>query len=182
MSNKSLDLIFAPIASHATKPSAIALQTRKGWDIPNQIPLRAQQEQPQLEKFILNPKYDLELRRDADHSYNCVGHVWAARRTYIEPLRHIIDNILEDDGYRSIEVTDVREGDLVLYLADGEWTHVGMIVCERRIVRGVTKRGPFVLSKMGSLGSEYIHHYQNLPEDYGKPHFFTDRSTPKIIK
>lgn len=109
--------------------------------------------------------------RSLTATYNCVGMVFASRRTWVEPEE--IRKILADDGYRQIADTSACVGDVVLYTDDqGNLVHVGL-VASVDIVGSV--RTINVMSKWGRDG-EYIHPVQAVPHLCGRPsEFWTDR-------
>ncbi|PSR18169.1 hypothetical protein C8255_08850 [filamentous cyanobacterium CCP3] len=97
-----------------------------------------------------------------------MGLVFASRRTAIE-IEHV-QMILGDDGYKRIDKKDVKPGDIVLYINDGNYTHIGIIIK----VEPVILSGDFeftVLSQWG-LDGEYIHLINEVPETYGINHEF----------
>lgn len=107
-------------------------------------------------------------------TYNCLGLVFANRRTVIED-EHIRD-ILREDGYRQLSQPDeVTEGDVVVYLDRQQVPcHVGL-VCRRILDAGTDRTGIKVLSQWGQDG-EYLHDAEDVPDLLGKPsEFWTDR-------
>ena len=63
--------------------------------------------------------------------YNCMGMVFASRRTWIDPEH--LEMILEDDEYqRIVSEAELQVGDLVIYRGDNnQVTHVGIIQHDR---------------------------------------------------
>jgi hypothetical protein len=92
--------------------------------------------------------------RSLSAGYNCVGLIFASRRTWID-AEHL-QKILADDGYRRIAISAAVLGDLVLYRdAEGDFAHVGVIVKHNAdIETGAWKT--LVLSQWGADG-EYFH-------------------------
>jgi hypothetical protein len=102
--------------------------------------------------------------------YNCVGLVFATRRTSIE-TKHM-NVILRDDGYRPVSRENAVEGDVVIYTLNNVATHVG-IIHRKETAFGVTNI--WVLSQWGDCG-EYVHPIIPVPEAYGRPtDFWTER-------
>lgn len=105
--------------------------------------------------------------------YNCVGMVFACRRTSIVP-KHL-DVILRDDGFRRVAHDMVVEGDVVIYRRDDIPQHVGII---QRLEQGLAGTTIWVLSQWGDAG-EYIHPLIPVPEAYGQPtDFWSERRLP----
>lgn len=111
--------------------------------------------------------------RSASSIYNCVGMVFASRRTAIDigDVRWI----LEEDGYREIQRSDAQTGDVVLYIdRDGDPSHVGRVVTfssEHLLEISALK----ILSQWGEDG-EYLHAPDDVPPMFGQPReFWTDR-------
>ena len=157
----------------------IALQTRRGRDIPNQPrgdrhpdSIRAAVEQ-QREN---HPLADL---RTISNRYNCVGLVFANRRTAVDT--EDIEWILEDDGYRPLaSESELAPGDLVIYRSGDapEPSHIAIVLRRDRVSVGDRLVGPIttiVLSKWGYDG-EYIHAIRDVPDWYGSPaEYWTER-------
>lgn len=113
--------------------------------------------------------------RSASAVYNCMGMVFASRRTWIDPAE--LDLILKEDEYRPVtELAQVEIGDIVVYRdrSDHRVTHVGIIVHAKRDV----EKGAYeitVISKWGKYG-EYIHLMEDVPFILGEPaEYWTDR-------
>ena len=114
----------------------------------------------------------LTLRSLSNHTYNCVGMIFASRRAWIEI--DYIEKIFVEDGYHQIQSNDVMIGDVVLYRdTSGQPTHVAQIMANEKIG---TSQNIKVLSKWGQLG-EFIHFVENVADNLGKPsEFYTERS------
>jgi len=105
--------------------------------------------------------------------YNCVGMVFASRRTSIKPK--YLEVILHDDGFRPISRDMAVEGDVVIYTRNNIPQHVGII---QQLERGLGTAAFWVLSQWGDAG-EYIHPLIPVPEAYGEPtDFWTERRVP----
>lgn len=153
--------------------TSIRLDTRRKRFIPNsQPPERPPESLKAAVKICTNIVPGIEFRR-ASATYNCVGLVFASRRTAIEPEH--LQMIIEDDGYKRIKnEKDVKKGDIVLYRDRNEYTHIGIIVGVRTNI--VNCKFEFtVLSQWGRDG-EYVHSVDKVPEQYGNDwEFWTER-------
>jgi hypothetical protein len=142
--------------------ATIALSTSKNRRIPNQrMPERSPQSMYAAKQ--LHAKGSRQLRSLCS-TYNCVGMVFANRRTFIEPEE--IPMILQDDEYAEVVRTDdLMPGDVVLYRdpKTDDIKHVGVVLAAE--VMFETKRIR-VLSQFGRDG-EYIHDLDDLPDFYG---------------
>ncbi len=103
---------------HRGTERSIVLQTRRGREIKNVIDVDP--EYHHLEKYRLvfqkHPRW--EERKPPVGGYNCVGHVWASRRTGVfDDLEDQLNIIFEDDGYRVVDPAreKLQPGDLVTY-------------------------------------------------------------------
>lgn len=111
--------------------------------------------------------------------YNCVGLVFASRRTAVD-IEHLA-LILRDDGYRLISEIEAVEGDVVEYRRNGRPQHVG-IVYELRDVSLMQNRSSieiWVLSQWGEDG-EYLHKAHNVPAIYGTELRYWSERIPEI--
>lgn len=107
--------------------------------------------------------------------YNCVGVVFASRRTHVD-CEHL-DMILQDDGYRLISQKSAIEGDVVVYRKDGIPLHVGIIyeLQDLSFARDGSQIELWVLSQWGQDG-EYIHKLREVSTLYGDQlEFWTER-------
>jgi hypothetical protein len=97
--------------------------------------------------------------------YNCMGLVFASRRTTISIER--VREILLHDRYSKRNFWEPQVGDVVVYTNDDEDepVHVGFIY-EKRIIVDQNDDGITVLSKWGDKG-EYLHRLNDFPE--GRP-------------
>lgn len=143
-------------SAESNKGKAIALQTRLGTDIPNEqywevSPLKLAGLTKALDSIIKNKQNQVQERKAATGLYNCHGMTFACRRTGIFETVDV-KTIINDDGYKKIDLSEVLPGDIILYFDDNELAHSGLVVEIRSNV-------PFVLSKWGS-GGEFIHHFK----------------------
>lgn len=107
--------------------------------------------------------------RSLSSVYNCVGLVFASRRTSVDIA--LLWMIFEDDGYRSIPESAVVPGDLVVYKDDaGRVTHVGIVIEHARDVLSAT----FVTKVVSQWGwdGEYIHDVKDVHYSLGSPREF----------
>jgi hypothetical protein len=143
---------------------------RSGWEIPQETPPIIE---PRLNiirnnEIIKYHPYAI-VRSNSNYPYNCVGMIFAARRAWIE-IDHIYD-IFKHDGYTRIDRSKIMEGDIVLYLRDGQPQHVGVIIFIDRALNNVK-----VLSKWG-YQPEFVHLIDDVPNIFGVASgFFTERS------
>ena len=113
--------------------------------------------------------------RSLSSVYNCMGMVFANRRTWVDPEH--LPMILEDDGYRLVaNEQELQPGDVVVYRdADGEVSHVG-IVTEVRTNPREASLEVFVMSQWGESG-EYFHRANEVHPALGNPsEYWTDRT------
>lgn len=158
----------------------IPLATRKGRDIPN---VQRWEMNPQIIKEseeqwkMLQPDAGLRALHSRSNTYNCMGLVFASRRTCIDT--DLLEMIAKDDEYEPVDEKDTMMGDLVLYCDEGgKVAHIGIIVQKVPDVRTATFRFT-VLSKWG-FGGEYIHPLESVPAILGRPiRFITDRGAGK---
>jgi len=154
--------------------ASISLATSKNRPIPNtRLPERPSQALFAAKR--LHAKGSRQLR-SLRATYNCVGMVFANRRTFIEPEE--IPAILQDDEYvEIIQAADVMPGDVVVYQnrATGAIVHVGIVLAAEGVFETRRIR---VLSQFGRDG-EYIHDLHDIPEFYGQPvfRFYSERRT-----
>lgn len=152
---------------------SIALATRRRKRIPNwQKPERAP-ESMQAALSVVTEGHAERVPRSLASTYNCIGMVFANRRTCIEPEE--VPMILEEDGYAQVaQAAAVVAGDVVVYEADGEISHVAMVVSnEPNLADGTSKIR--VLSQWGFDG-EYFHDYRDVHPSYGAPvRFYSER-------
>lgn len=170
--------MFEDIKILGGPPRSLKMQTRKGTDIPNEVAPAPQARHYRIFQDLLGDFDRWEVRCDPVGIYNCAGHVWASRRTSIYDPK-VYRLILDDDGYRIINQTDVRPGDIAVYL-DEEKTeiyHVGMVVMLRDLLVGSSLKEPWILSKLNDSLGEILHAASDfrLPSHSLVPEFWTDR-------
>jgi hypothetical protein len=153
---------------------SIDLSTKKGTWIRN-----TQRQEQILEALtegvrMLKETYpDAELR-SVTATYNCFGHVFAARRTHV--FQQDVELILREDGYRQVLEEEAMVGDIVLYKSNNTIEHVAEITEIIVDPLNATKRF-VVLSKWGGDG-EYRHDMMAAPILLGTPSgFYSERRT-----
>ncbi len=153
---------------HESDPQCLKLYTRKNRFIENEQPpgggfpakrMRAATEMWQQR----HPKIRL---RAATSAYNCMGLVFANRRTCIDPDQWEV--IRDDDGYRQLDPKEEPlPGDVVLYLDNHGLSHVGVITKVEPILKSADWCIE-VISQWGSDG-EFIHEMSDVPAMLGIP-------------
>jgi hypothetical protein len=140
--------------------TSISVATSKNRRIPNK---RMSERAPES-RFAARQLHEKGSRqlRSLRSDYNCVGMVFANRRTFIEPDH--IPMILEDDQYAEVEPTTVTPGDVVVYkhAKTADIIHVGMVISVEGMFETKKIR---VLSQFGRDG-EYFHDATDIPEMY----------------
>jgi hypothetical protein len=165
-----------PIIGEGTErdPLSIQLATRDGSYIPNfRTPELAPEIHRSAAEMFGRERAEAQLRSSTS-LYNCVGQMFASRRTWVEI--DYLQSILERDGYRRVnERKNLWIGDVVVYEnREGEITHVGLVV-EKRLDVKSGNHVIYVLSKWGQNG-EYFHQMDDVPPLLGNPvKFWTER-------
>lgn len=115
---------------------------------------------------------DVRLRSAASR-YNCMGMLFASRRTSIDtdlwPLIQV------DDEYRQLTPSEVPQpGDVIVYRRDGNLSHLGLVL-EVKTNLSDASVSATVLSQWGYSG-EYVHPEGQVPTLHGVPReYWTDR-------
>lgn len=146
---------------------SIPLATKQGRFIPNERrPERAPDALQAAVNLMRLERPDARLR-SISATYNCVGLVFANRRTLVDT--DDVPMILHEDGYYQVPRLDqVSAGDVVVYRnAIGEIVHVGVVLCKEPEVRTATWKVT-ILSQWGANG-EYIHAPDYVPQALGQP-------------
>ena len=123
--------------------------------------------------FVLSAHSSASVR-SLNSVYNCVGMVFASRRTWIEPEH--VPMILSDDGYRPIDRNELERGDVVVYRRESleEISHVG-VVARVEVKPKDASLEVLVLSQWGHDG-EYFHLDDDVNPMLGTPtEYWTDR-------
>lgn len=156
--------------------AAIPLATRRGTWIPNEQRLERAPASLRAAVEIWTGKYPEIQLRSATALYNCIGLVFASRRTLIDP-KYLV-TILQEDEYRQVAGSqDLQLGDIVVYRrrSDQSVSHVAVIFAvERKIATASWEI--WVISQWGGDG-EYLHRMEDVPLDFlGEPtEYWTDR-------
>jgi len=97
--------------------------------------------------------------------YNCMGMVFASRRTSIG-IKDWLENILREDKYRKLDgIQDIHLGDIIVYRKGEEYSHVAVLI-EKNMT--VTSNEYIVLSQWGKDG-EWKHNMNDVPFMLGRP-------------
>lgn len=152
----------------------LPLATRKGRTIPNDR--RPEQPPARLRaaRELVSRSHPNARLRSLTAVYNCMGMVFATRRTWVDP--EDLQMILEDDEYRRLSDPDqVVEGDVVVYRnAQGNVAHVGL-VARVNVNLSQATREITVLSQWGADG-EYFHSVDDVSPYLGAPtEYWSDR-------
>ena len=154
---------------------SLSLATRKGNQIPNeQQPQASSREMQNAQSDILD-RHPRAHARSLSSIYNCMGMVFASRRTWIEPEN--LEMILIEDEYRQVnDLAQLERGDVVVYRdSQGDVSHVG-IVAEPGLYTPDGKRQVLILSQWGQAG-EYVHLVDDVSPWLGTPvEYWTDRT------
>lgn len=166
---EELRLIGSPDAS-------IVLHTRRGRSIDNMIecepgPRELGLYQNMVERHTASGWRE---RRPATGVYNCIGHVWASRRTSVfGPNTELyVSMIFIDDAYRILNAQseNICIGDLIVYWASDasgmprrSFLHVGVVIELKDGPTGTSQKVPWILSKWNSTSGEIFHHYNDHP-------------------
>lgn len=157
----------------------LSLDTRKRRPIPNEV--RDQRHPASMAAAKNMHAQNGIICRSLDSTYNCMGMVFAGRRTWVDPEH--FDLIVTDDSYRKLATGErVVAGDVIAYRGkNNEVTHVGAVVEVRPTAtpNPPIGAGLMILSQWGADG-EYLHEGHMLPRALagaGTPRFeiWTDR-------
>ena len=152
----------------------LPLVTKRGTHIPNeQRPESSRATMDARKEQVVNGNPERQVR-SLSSTYNCMGMVFANRRTWVDPEH--LPLILTDDGYRRVNAeSDLQPGDVVVYRSEsGEVSHVG-IVSKVRTNLIEASREVQVLSQWGATG-EYFHRVDDVSPSLGVPReYWTER-------
>ena len=159
----------------AADRESIKLATSKNTTIPNwRRKERAPEALREAMRIVLENHPGRSLR-SLTATYNCIGMIFANRRTCIEPEH--VPMILSDDRYVEVRApADVKPGDLVIYHepSTADVSHVALVVSNTAKLENGSSL-IIVLSQWGSHG-EYFHDYRDVPEALGRPdQFYSER-------
>lgn len=152
----------------------LKLHTKQGRQIPNERRPERHPDSMQEAREMVERNHHTAKIRSMSSSYNCMGMVFANRRTWIDT--DYIQMIKNDDEYQLItSPNDVAKGDIVVYRDDSkDITHVGLVAdVEPELKDGTYKIT--VLSQWGHDG-EYFHRIDDVNLLLGSPaEYWTDR-------
>lgn len=156
-------------------PASILLATKEGNYIPN-VRRRTQPPAIMREAVRIHSAEHPSMRvRSLSSEYNCVGLVFASRRTWVDP--ELVPMILKEDGYRRIQPSEVESGDVLVYRnATGELVHLAIVLDHYPDVVEASWKSR-VVSQWGGDG-EYLHDANDVSPFLGNPvEFWTERRT-----
>ena len=152
----------------------LPLATRKGRQIPNDRRMEQPPARLRAAKEIFERRATVRSR-SLTGVYNCMGMVFASRRTCVEP--EYLQMILEDDEYHRLSSPDQAvPGDVVVYRDDQRTVvHVGLVA---QVIPNLRREGTseiVVLSQWGADG-EYVHRVDDVHPSLGAPaEYWSDR-------
>lgn len=157
-------------------PNRIPLVTCAGWSIPNsRRPLPRDPESQRAAAKMHTTAHESIWVRSLSADYNCVGLVFASRRTVID-VDHV-SRILREDGYVAVDLPNVVQGDIVTYQDKrGTFAHVGVVFeCTRDLVNASFRFR--ILSQWGFDG-EYLHDVDDVPSEWleGPRQYWSERT------
>lgn len=164
----NLDLLDGLLLPGFGELSGIELRTKKNRLIRN---IRKIEDSPirlQVARAYVSEECDRAVCRSMSRTYNCLGLVFASRRTWVDDAT--LDRILEDDEYRPVtNEADLLPGDIAIYREPGTdvFSHIGMITRIDPSPMDTTEKIVWVLSQFGS-GGEWIHPVDQVPPEAGK--------------
>ena len=154
--------------------NSIELSTKRGSRIPNERRLERAPQALKVGAENFKEQHPDAKLRSLTATYDCMGMVFAARRTWVGT--ESLEMILREDGYRRISEEEVVVGDVIVYRKAGEALHVAVII-DIEIDPMEASRSFRVLSKWGGDG-EYDHEMTDVPELLGAPQeFYSERVT-----
>lgn len=156
--------------------ASIPLATRLGTHIPNERRREMPPDTLRAAAEIWAHERPEARFRSISSTYNCVGLVFASRRTWVDP--EYLPMILREDGYSEVLTREqVRAGDVIIYHDDeGEIVHTAIVLSIEPEVVTATWRIT-ALSKWGG-GGEYMHAPEYVPRVYGRPSEFWSERRP----
>ncbi|MCH8032754.1 MAG: hypothetical protein IH950_03210 [Bacteroidetes bacterium] len=151
--------MFEILKMAGTQKKSIALDTRLGNPIENEIAPTPSDKNIEKDQFLYQNNILKWTRRvQSTGQYNCLGHVWASRRTsiYSEAARKLI---LTDDGYTELFFSSAPlPDDFIVYedVDSGDYLHIGRVIA-------VSNSEIKILSKWDDSSGEYIHSPEDAP-------------------
>ena len=152
----------------------LPLATRKGTLIKNERRAEAPPDQILAAIRLWREERPLARLRSATRGYDCMGLVFASRRTSVATDQFSM--ILREDEYRLVREPDQPDvGDVVVYERRNRVEHVGLVA---EVIKGPFSVTINVVSKWGQ-DPEYVHPIDHVPSWYGQAtSFWTDRRPP----
>jgi hypothetical protein len=158
--------------------ASIGLATREGNYIPNERRLEQSPARLKEAARLWQDKYPSIKLRSLSAKYNCMGLIFASRRTWVDPK--FLYDILREDEYKRIDnKNDAAMGDVVVYQnKQKKVAHVALIADVKIDVANAVKKLTLI-SQWGCDG-EYVHLVDETPEVlFGKvAEYWTDRKLP----
>lgn len=151
--------MFEILKLAGSEKNSIAMETRLGNPIENEIAPTPSDKNIQKDQILYEKNISKWIRRiQSIGGYNCLGHVWASRRTsiYSESARKVI---FSDDGYKELLLaSNPFPGDLVVYedKDSGCFLHIGRVM-------NVSEAKIRILSKWDDSSGEYLHSPTDAP-------------------
>ena len=153
----------------------LPLSTRKKTQIPNEqrSPWPPVKMQAARDNVLAN--HSSARARSLSSVYNCMGMVFASRRTWVDP-EHLPMILIDDEYQRVNNRGELQPGDVVVYRNDqGIITHVGIVAEVNPNLEEATWEVT-VLSQWGASG-EFFHLDDDVNPLLGNPtEYWTDRT------
>lgn len=159
-------------------PNSLELFTKKRTRITNDQRMEKPAVALKAARDLFKKKEGSKLKfRSISNTYNCMGLVWASRRTNIYDFNQL-EKILHDDEYDEVKkIEEVMVGDILVYYDRHDIpNHIGIVVVHTPKLMS-SNYDTWIMSKWGSDG-EYIHKLNSdiEPKGYGpKTIFFSER-------
>lgn len=153
----------------------LPLATRRGRHISNERRIESPPARLRAAVELINKNWPSAKLRSATSVYNCMGLIFASRRTWIDP-GFLIDILADDEYIKLAGIQEVQIGDVVIYRdrGDNSISHIG-IVLKKDPVISTASWNIIIISQWGADG-EYIHPIQEVPYYLGDPvEYWTDR-------
>lgn len=168
-------------------PNPLLISTKLGSLIPHFLPLRdwTNAQRRELIRRVSVSMPEAILRSGPTKMYNCHGLTFANRRAWVENVPPLdpttvqsIEGVLEEDGYRPVNLQEVEIGDVAAYREDpdGHIHHTGIVVQVDSAFGEMTNQVLLIMSKWGQNG-EFLHTPNVVPPGYGSyMQYWTERN------
>ena len=138
----------------------IALDSRKREHIDNeQCFCFTLKDKKECEEYKIKYPEVMFVRNEPTPIYNCHGLTFGGRRTTIWQ-REAVKQILDEDNYNEISRSEVKPGDVMMYIEpeSGDYVHSGVVVHEIQAILGANDSGRqlVIVSKWGKY-KEVMH-------------------------